>query len=254
MALVVVLAALAALVVVGVRMENRPWTTSGAPDGPPADARPTPIGTPAAAPAGKGGYALLNLEDDGSGLPIRWDPCRPIHYVVRTQGMPPAASGLIEESFAELSRVTGFSFVNDGTTDEAPHPHRAAMDAARYGRRWSPVLVAWTSPAEDSEITDYAGLGGPVSVGGRHPGQRRYVSGIVLLNRENLGDVGTWQAGRARIRGVILHEMGHLMGLDHVKDAHQLLYPQPTVLATDYAAGDLRGLALLSRGPCFRDY
>jgi predicted Zn-dependent protease len=53
---------------------------------------------------------------------------------------------------------------------------------------------------------------------------------------------------------VVLHEFGHLVGLDHVTDPSQLMYKQPTAHANGFEDGDRRGLALLSGGPCFRDY
>jgi predicted Zn-dependent protease len=51
----------------------------------------------------------------------------------------------------------------------------------------------------------------------------------------------------------MLHELGHLVGLDHVDDPGQLMYPVTALAVTDYAAGDLRGLHRLSTGPCAPD-
>ena len=128
------------------------------------------------------------------------------------------------------------------------------MDVARYGDRWSPVLIAWTDPAEYKGMAGYAGLGGPDTVSGSSPGHRRYVSGVVLLNRAHLSQVVTWDDGAARLDAVVLHEFGHLVGLDHVPDPGQLMYKQPTPHAGGFAEGDRRGLAVLSGGPCFRDF
>ncbi len=48
----------------------------------------------------------------------------------------------------------------------------------------------------------------------------------------------------------MLHELAHLVGLDHVDDDSQLLHPETVRGVTDYAAGDLTGLSRLGQGPC----
>jgi hypothetical protein len=220
----------------------------------PADAASAPLAQPEPAPSGVGGYRLLETQDDGSGRPVRWDPCRPIHYVVRPEGAPPGGEYALKSSIARIEQVTGLRFSYDGETRETPRRDRPTVDLARYGSRWSPVLVAWTDPGEYPAMSGYAGLGGPDTVAGRTPGHRRFVSGVVLLNRQHLAEVIRWDDGQARMDAVVLHEFGHLIGLDHVSDEAQLMFKQPMALAGGFADGDRRGLALLSGGPCFRDY
>jgi hypothetical protein len=219
-----------------------------------SDVAPGPLGLAAVAPAGSGGYRLLETEDDGSGRPVRWDPCRPIHYVVRIGGAPPGGAAALRSALKGVSRLTGLRFVLDGTTRERPREHRPTMDTARYGNRWSPVLIAWTDPAEYPAMKGYAGLGGPDAVAGERPGQRRYVTGVVLLNRDHLTTVAAWPDGAARQQAIIRHELGHLVGLDHVADPAQLMYRQPVPHPGFFGAGDRRGLAAVSGGPCFRDF
>jgi hypothetical protein len=196
----------------------------------------------------------MQIQDDGSGRPVRWDPCRPIHYVVRPDGGPPGGAGAIRTAIAEVGQLTGMRFVDDGPTSEGPSADRDDVDRARYGDRWSPVLIAWTDPEEFPGIAGFAGLGGPDAVGGRTPGRRRYVTGMVLLNREHLGQVVTWDRGQERLSAVVRHEFGHLVGLDHVGDPSELMFSQPGVDPSGFAEGDRRGLAELSGGPCFRDF
>ncbi len=47
---------------------------------------------------------------------------------------------------------------------------------------------------------------------------------------------------------VALHELGHLVGLEHLPDTNQVMYPSINVNLAGYAAGDLAGLAALGRG------
>ena len=90
----------------------------------PADAATAPLARPAPAPSGTGGYKFLELEDDGSGLPVRWDPCRPIHYVIRPDGAPPGGQLAVTRSIAQVEQATGLRFTFDGYTEAPPRPHR----------------------------------------------------------------------------------------------------------------------------------
>jgi hypothetical protein len=56
--------------------------------------------------------------------------------------------------------------------------------------------------------------------------------------------------GRDIVRGIIQHELAHLVGLDHVNDPEQLMFAQTQPGVTDFAAGDLTGLSVLGTGPC----
>ena len=47
------------------------------------------------------------------------------------------------------------------------------------------------------------------------------------------------------------HELGHVVGLDHVEDPTRLMNPVGGDEVTDFATGDLLGLAQLGRGRCF---
>jgi hypothetical protein len=235
---------------------SRWWTEGGGRIHPalPADAASVPLALPAPAPSGTGGYHLLELQDDGSGRSVRWDPCRPIHYVIRPDGAVTGGQDAIDLAIARVEKVSGLRFTFDGYTQEVPRKNRATVDVARYGSRWSPVLVAWTDPREYPQMSGYAGLGGPDAVAGSTPGHRRYVSGVILLNRAHLAQVVTWDGAQERLGAIVLHEFGHLIGLDHVNDPSQLMYAQPTAHAGGFEDGDRRGIAQLSGGPCFRDF
>ena len=74
-----------------------------------------------------------------------YDPCRPIHYVVRPDGAPPGGAELIRTAVAQVSGATGLQFVDDGPTQEAPSTDREAYQPELYGRRWAPVLIAWST-------------------------------------------------------------------------------------------------------------
>ncbi|WP_233517623.1 matrixin family metalloprotease [Geodermatophilus marinus] len=208
-------------------------------------------GPPPAAPAGGGPHAYVAVQDDGV-RPVAYDPCRPVHYVLRPGNAPPGGDALVHEAFARVSAVTGLVFVHDGSTDEVPAPDRAAFQPERYGDRWAPVLVSWQTEAEAPDFaTEVAGRAG--STAAAPPGGPRVlVTGTVDLDAAEFGRLLADERGTAVARGILLHEVAHLVGLAHVSDPAQLMYPT-TSTVVHFAAGDLTGLAALGRGECVPD-
>ena len=217
-----------------------------------------PLGRPAAGPAGEGGYRFLEVLPDGSGRPVTFDPCRPIHYTVRPEGQPPSGPSMLAAALSEVSTATGLVFVGDGETRDGP--------SEDYGTSaWSsaapaPVLIAWSTEAESPILAgDVAGYAGPVQVAPTGPASARYVSGQVVLDAEDLAHAPGDLAGAAAVRTVLLHELGHLVGLGHVDDPEQLMQGEGVAPATrgayvagrGFGPGDLRGLHELGQGRCF---
>jgi hypothetical protein len=216
---------------------------------PGVDASGSPRGVPQPVPDGGGPHAFSLLQAYGT-TPVAYDPCRVVHYVVRPDGSPAGGEEMVHAAVARLGRATGLVFVYDGPTDEVPTPERAAFQPDRYGDRWAPVLVSWRTAAEAPGLAgDTVGEAGSLAVS-LGEGARVYVTGTVTLDAEQFPEILAQPGGGATASGVVLHELAHLVGLDHVDDDSQLLYPETVPGVTDYAAGDLAGLARLGQGPC----
>ena len=76
------------------------------------------------------------------------------------------------------------------------------------------------------------------------------MTGQVMLDAPQLAESATHPGGDVIARSIVLHEVGHLVGLQHVEDATQLMFPEAQEGVTDLGAGDLTGLAELGRGAC----
>lgn len=201
------------------------------------------------APAAGGPYAF---ESPVSDAPRRWDPCAPIRYVVSGNQPFAGASDALTSAIDEVSADTGLQFVDVGTTTEVPTERRSSYQPKRYGNRWAPVLIAWTDPTVVPRLAgNVVGLGGGSSA--TLDGQARLVSGTVFFDDPDLARMAQRRDGTVEAREVMLHELGHLVGLAHVKAATQVMYPNARPLA-HYSAGDRRGLAILGAGPCPNTY
>jgi hypothetical protein len=208
----------------------------------------TPLGTPIAAPAGGGAYAFVQLQADGV-TPVAYDPCRPIHWIVRPDNAPYGGTDLLQDAVARFSEVTGLRFVHDGVTDESQSDQREPFQPERYGDRWAPVLVTWDLVAEEPDFAaEVAGRGGSMALS-LGDGPRVYVTGAVALDAAQFTEILTRPDGEATARAIVLHEFAHVLGLGHVDDPTQLMYPT-TSDVHDFAAGDLAGLAQLGSGVC----
>lgn len=224
--------------------------TSNAPerDREPADEL---LPTPRSKASAHSSYRFARLQKDGKSA-VAYAPCRRIHYVIRQAGSPRGGREAIAHAVRRISSTTGLQFVYDGPTDEPPAEQRAFRQPERYGDGWAPVLIAWVTPEENPALAgDVAGQAGSAALTS-HGRPTVYVTGTVQLDAPQLKEIMTRPDGARSARAIIMHELGHLVGLDHVDDKAQLMYPQGQPGVTDFGAGDLAGLTVLGRGACVR--
>ncbi len=198
------------------------------------------------------GFRLIRHQDDGV-TAVAWSPCRPIHVVVRRANEPAGGAAILTTAIATVSRATGLTFVDDGATAEPPVEDRRSYQLPRYGDRWAPVLITWATADEIPDMgIDVIGEAGPVGYG-TASGDDAYVSGELHLDAVAMAEVLRGAKGRELATAVVLHELGHLVGLAHVNDTRQLMYPRAEAGRTTFGPGDLRGLAALGKGACQPD-
>jgi predicted Zn-dependent protease len=113
------------------------------------------------------------------------------------------------------------------------------------------VLVSWATGAEVPDFAgDVIGLAGSRGLY-TETGAAVYVTGAVELDADWFSTALADTDARGVARGIVLHELGHLVGLDHVDDPAEVMAPGGA--QTDLAEGDLTGLAQLGAGECAPD-
>lgn len=211
--------------------------------------------TPAA--ADRSDYKLNRVTlSDGSKLQVRWDPCQKrITYRVNADALPKAqrssARADTKRAMKKLAAATGMTFDYTGRTAQVPR------DTARKSwwerQKKAEIVISWVRQDRASK-TNLLGAGGS----GWAAGTGGYSFKMWTIDGKSAGAAGRGFVvldakqdrklrpgfGKGSTRGaLLLHELGHVVGLEHVGSTGQLMYP--TVLSrsdTNYNTGDLRGL------------
>ena len=184
-----------------------------------------------------------------AGAPVRWNPCETITYALNTAGAPSPVRGDLREAIRRVTRATGIQFRSVGTTRET---FVRAYQRMRFRGviRKAALIVIWVDHDDYQQILRLLGDPRPSiafakTMAGLYAHRDQYFGGIVVMDgdataRRGFGDFTSHGS-------VLLHELGHIMGLDHVKDPDQLMYSgrHPNFRVRDFGSGDLEGLRRL---------
>lgn len=166
-----------------------------------------------------------------NGVPTRWNPCAPIHYLVNMGGYSDNFRPVIAEAVERLEAATGLLFIPVGDTAFMPTSANPSPPASAGGE----LVIA----LGDELQTDLV----PGSVVGL--AHILYFTSIfrasVVIDVGSVGSKPPWNSVGAG--PVLMHELGHAVGLDHVADSSQLMNAVASSSGpTTYSAGDLTGL------------
>lgn len=183
-------------------------------------------------------FEVWGRTDDGT--PVRWDPCAPIPWVLDPDEAPADARAVVSRAMSMITAASGLTFEYRGTVDEQPRRDRPLLDAD--GDAWAPVLITWVPGGSTDLPMGDAERGVTVPVAVQDGGPQVFVTGQVLFNSDKTLLPG-FDDRHASWGAVVVHELAHLVGLDHVADARQLMNPTPGFGPVELGAGDRAGLA-----------
>jgi hypothetical protein len=205
----------------------------------------TPSPTPSPRPKVDGAFRFLERV---AGEPVRWDPCQTITYAVNTGAASPPVIPDLRQALRRVTEATGIPFRPVGHTGES---FFRAYERMRYeGVERSELIVIWVDHERYEGILRRVGDRRPSiafakTMAGVYADEDQYFGGIIVIDEDATATRGF--AYRYTHGSVLLHELGHIMGLDHVKDPDQLMYSgrHPNFGLRDYGPGDLEGLRRL---------
>jgi hypothetical protein len=150
----------------------------------------------------------------------RWG-CGAHTYVVNPARAPQGGVAAVHEAFRQLNAASAgrVSWTYGGTT---------TATSVRPGL----VVVAWRPQYEVPEVMRMGAWA--ASAPQPWPNSVKWTGGVVFIDPRYRTDLG-----------VVLHELGHIAGLGHVRNTQEVMYPNPRG-KTHYMPGDSAGLLTLA--------
>ena len=176
-----------------------------------------------------------------------WATCSaPITWSVDTRGLSAdeAAAQIanIEWAFGQWAQVSGLSFQYAGTTtlayNDSSFSLKPADGSATPSRH---VYLAFVADSDSDRMGGgVVGLGSPSTV---WPTTKEIVNGTAVFRTDHIKKSGAREA-----KALILHELGHVLGLGHADDAANIMHGIVTD-DTELGAGDTNGVRTMMK-PC----
>jgi len=188
------------------------------------------------------------LFDDG-GEPIRYDPCRPLGWVVNPDGAPAGAVDLVHSAVDDVEQSTGLDFEYLGETDEVASFERSLFQD-RYGSGFAPIIIGFSTEDATPDLAgSVTGVGGSSAVSGAYGVPQYLRSGVVIMDADDVAEIQEQSTGEWLAQAIVRHELGHVVGLGHVADTAELMNAE-NMRTTEWGPGDRQGLAIAGNGPC----
>lgn len=169
-------------------------------------------------PVAAAGGPSWNREDPS--FPFRWDPCRPIAYRVNLAGTPHRNLKVLRSALHDVSAASGFRFEYAGASTQVPYARGASsMTEVPTGG----LTVAWATARQVPDLAgNVVGVGGPGVSYQRIGTDWQIDSGAVVIDRS--ADLTTAMVKGPSLKSLLLHELGHAMGLGHSSSKKDAMY------------------------------
>lgn len=176
---------------------------------------------------------------------VRWDACGKVRWTFNPDASPRRALRQVREGIRRMHLATGLEFVYTGKTDQKTNPYGNNVKGAH-------LIIGWRT-AKDYGL--FARNPRTAGVGGNryYPGYQeadgspvsKAVQGGVVLNASMRSRLSNGFGKGTTWGEVIIHELGHVLGLAHTDAESQIMYSSVVERNANWGAGDLAGLRRL---------
>ncbi len=172
----------------------------------------------------------------------RWESCRVVRWKFNDSRAPRGGLAQVEAGIRRIHAATGLEFTYAGKSDRKANPYGDDISGAALVIGWRPGRTFRKYVGSPQVV----GLAGQRFVSGYRDAQGpvyKTIQGGVILNAghrlgSGFGKGTTWGE-------VIVHELGHIVGLDHAASEKQVMYYSTTSYNANLGAGDLKGMRQL---------
>ncbi len=166
------------------------------------------------------------------GKPVRWNPCVPLRYAVNLGGYAESFRAVINEAVERLEAATGLPLVPVGDSTYMPN----SGNGGQFPSGTAEMVIALGDEVQSDLVP-----GNVIGRAGILFSSSIFRASVVI----DMGDVGVTTDPWSSIGAgpVLMHELAHAVGLDHVQDPTQLMNASASSTGPrTYGAGDLTGL------------
>lgn len=191
----------------------------------------------------RGNPGAYNFIAKINGEPVHWSPCTRPGWRINLHRAPKNAVPQAKEAMSRIRNATGLRFRYQGKTHVNPKKFN------KYPRD-TDLVMGWGG---DAATGGAPGVGGPL-----YQSNGKIINGFVVLNFKFNKKIenGFGRGPRNGYQGtkgqLMMHELGHAVGLAHVKDKRQIMYRTMTRKRATWGAGDYNGLRKVGKAAgCF---
>lgn len=194
-----------------------------------------------------------------------WNPCGTITYGIDFRAATKRGLNKTWEqqrwqsAIRELAAASGLRFRYVGQIITRPGKGRPATV------RGVDIPITYGTAGSYGKVLkgSVAGVAGVTWNRGQRDGRRQIDAGYVVIDADEIvRSIPTWdqpfdarpapQRNPDAVRALYMHEFSHALGMEHVGDKRQIMYPRLSTTRPDVlGAGDVAGLAKLGQQRCF---